>query len=1140
MVAAKTLRWLSVCLVSVFLPSSAGAAVSVDRVGPGSTGTSCTNCAALSWSHTVATSDPNRILTVTVAIGSSQDSRTVAVRYAGVLMTSAGKVHSNNQTAGFVELFYLTGPAAGTNTVAVAVSGGTVESIEAGSVSFAGVNQTTPIRNVKTAFGTGSSPSVTVASTAGDMVVAALVNGASIAGSGQTLNWIRNVNSSTAGGNGAQSSAPGAASVNMTYSVTSDWWGLVGMDVVAATGGQTVPAISSFAASPASISQGGTSTLSWTVTGNPAPTTSLDNGIGSVSGNSVVVSPTQTTTYRLTATNASGSATATASINVTVGNQGPVGSIVINSGAAATNSGNVTLTLSATAGTVAVTQMRFSNTGTSYSNAEAYATTKAWTLSTGSGTKTVSVQFMDALGNWSGAFSDTIAVDTTAPTNSGVTSSNVTGNAATITWTTSEPATSQVEYGITTSYGSLTAIDGNLVTSHSVTVGNLSPQTLYDYRVRSRDAAGNEGLSGNRTLTTLAGPADTTPPSIPGAPTATPVSASRIDLSWPPSTDDVGVTGYSVFRGGVQIATTAATTYTNTGLSPSTAYSYTVAAFDAAGNLSAQSAPSPATTPADTTAPAVALTSPQGGAVLFGSTTLTATASDDIQVAGVTFLVGGIAIGSEDTTSPYGQPLDTTTLPDGGYTLTAIARDTAGNTTTSAPVVVTVNNTAPPTGTPTLVQHLHTGTNATNEIGNSFKITLPNAVLANNCLIVAMSYQYSAGRTIQIVDNAGTNVYLAGPSVNNGAIATRVYYASGVAAGTQTLTVTFNAPVYNFQADVSEFYHVAVTSAYDGGAGSATAVSPSVTAGSVTPSAAGDLIYQYAIDVNANVIGFNHFVSSITAGSGFTLLASDTYGIAAQYKVQDAVASVSPTLSVAVSASDPYNTVVLALRSSSAGTAPAPGIRIVHETHVHAASTSQPLSVPSIGNLIVLSTSYPTDQGYSINSVSDNKGNSYTRLTPNASAGQMLYTPRTAATGPDLRITINGSDGIPYVIYDIVGAAPVAFDTYTVAIRGQTGPQSDITDAPIITPNTPNGLVLAVFPVGTGPVSGIIGSVYIFDSVFYTGQTDCSGCMDSADGYAHVYNVGLSTLHFNWHVTNAGGATDGGALAVAFKGQGGT
>ena len=86
-----------------------------------------------------------------------------------------------------------------------------------------------------------------------------------------------------------------------------------------------------------------------------------------------------------------------------VDNQAPTGSVVINGGAAATNSRTVTLTLAATDVLSAVTQMRFSNTGTSWSAAEAYATNKSWTLSTGAGTKTAYVQFKDAPGNWSAA-----------------------------------------------------------------------------------------------------------------------------------------------------------------------------------------------------------------------------------------------------------------------------------------------------------------------------------------------------------------------------------------------------------------------------------------------------------------------------------------------------------------------------------------------------------------------------------------------------------------------------------------------------------------------------------------------------------------------------------------------------------------
>ena len=93
---------------------------------------------------------------------------------------------------------------------------------------------------------------------------------------------------------------------------------------------------------------------------------------------------------------------------------------------------------------------------------------------------------------------------------------------------------------------------------------------------------------------------DTTPPTVPGTPTATAVSSTRIDLSWTASTDAVGVSGYRIFRNGstAALATATATTYSDTGLAASTPYTYTVRAFDAAGNESSASAAGSATTPA--------------------------------------------------------------------------------------------------------------------------------------------------------------------------------------------------------------------------------------------------------------------------------------------------------------------------------------------------------------------------------------------------------------------------------------------------------------------------------------------------------------------------------------------------------------
>ena len=382
-------------------------------------------------------------------------------------------------------------------------------------------------------------------------------------------------------------------------------------------------------------------------------------------------------------------------VNVTVDNQAPTGSILINNGATAVNTVSVTLNLSAADALGTVTQMRISNS-TSFPAGEAYATTRAWTLSSGAGTKTVNVQFRDAAGNWSGTFSDTIVFETTAPTISAVAATGVTDGSATITWTTNELANSQVEYGPTTSYGNLTALDPILVTAHSAPLTGLNPQTTYNYRVRSTDAAGNQRVGTNQTFTTLAGPPDLSPPSVPTNLVAQAVSATQINLSWTASTDNVAVTGYRVFRNGAQIATVSTLTYASVNLTPNTSYSYTVAATDAQNNISAPSSPASATTLPDTTLPTVSITSPANNASVFASIAVTATANDNVGIAGVTFKVDGADIATEDTSSPYAVSLNTATLSDGSHTLTAVARDTSNNSATSAAVVITVNNTAPP------------------------------------------------------------------------------------------------------------------------------------------------------------------------------------------------------------------------------------------------------------------------------------------------------------------------------------------------------------------------------------------------------------------------------------------------------------
>ncbi len=118
-------------------------------------------------------------------------------------------------------------------------------------------------------------------------------------------------------------------------------------------------------------------------------------------------------------------------------------------------------------------------------------------------------------------------------------------------------------------------------------------------------------------------PPDTTAPSAPTGLTSTGKTATSVSLSWTASTDNVGVTGYDVYRGTTKVGSPSTTSFTDTGLTPSTAYSYTVRARDAAGNTSvassalsvttsAESSPSPSPSPSTSPSPSPS-PSPSGG-----------------------------------------------------------------------------------------------------------------------------------------------------------------------------------------------------------------------------------------------------------------------------------------------------------------------------------------------------------------------------------------------------------------------------------------------------------------------------------------------------------------------------------------------
>lgn len=188
--------------------------------------------------------------------------------------------------------------------------------------------------------------------------------------------------------------------------------------------------------------------------------------------------------------------------------------------------------------------------------------------------------------------------------------------------------------------------------------------------------------------------ADTTPPTTPSKLVATAVSSSQINLAWAGSTDTVGVSGYYIFRNGSNVgAATSTVSFQDTGLVPSTTYSYTVAAYDAAGNISARSKAASATTSAISSGPSVSITAPNNGAVVSGTITVSANATDSAGMSNVQFQIDGANLGNaiNGPGPSYSTSWNTATAANGNHTVTAIATD-INNNTASASVGVVVNN----------------------------------------------------------------------------------------------------------------------------------------------------------------------------------------------------------------------------------------------------------------------------------------------------------------------------------------------------------------------------------------------------------------------------------------------------------------
>jgi chitodextrinase len=246
-------------------------------------------------------------------------------------------------------------------------------------------------------------------------------------------------------------------------------------------------------------------------------------------------------------------------------------------------------------------------------------------------------------------------------------------------------------YGISGVSGDTIRVGSNMVTvidvnysTNTITVNrsiswNSGDGVSYSYSGSKPDIGAYEyGISttSSTSTSTSTSTSDTSAPSVPTGLKAAAVSSSQINLSWAASTDNVAVSGYKIYINGSLRATTTKASYSDTGLTAGTTYTYKVAAYDAAGNISGQSASASATTlKSDTRSPTVP-TYLKATAASSSQINLTWTAStDNVGVKGYRIYRNGTQIATTATTSFSNSGLAASTT----YTYRVSAYDAAGN-----------------------------------------------------------------------------------------------------------------------------------------------------------------------------------------------------------------------------------------------------------------------------------------------------------------------------------------------------------------------------------------------------------------------------------------------------------------------------
>ena len=440
---------------------------------------------------------------------------------------------------------------------------------------------------------------------------------------------------------------------------------------------------------------------------------------------------------------------------------------------------------------------------------------------------------------------------------------------------------------------------------------------------------------------------------------------------------------------------------------------------------------------------------------------------------------------------------------------------------------------------PTLVQHVScpNSRNGGNQQSNTpdYKCPLPEPSQAGNAIIVGVTAVSTGAFTLS--DDKSNAYTLATSTTDGNGMYIAIYVATNIASGTRMINLHRTTPnAFNVAMSASEYYNVALTSAIDEFNCTGSANGTSISAGSITPTVSGDLLWQWAINTGGGG-GLPNSVTSFTVGSqpavSWQLLGTDLHdGDAVQAGVYNATAQINPTFT---SQSQSWSSCVVALKPPASGTttgnAPTQAFRIVHMLHQQmAASGSNPfkLQFPASGNLIVASY---ISGGSLITSATSTPSNTWSS-TGTAAGGQsitaasQIYYAANASTSNSMTISFtkdtNTSDGT-YMMYDIVGAATSPFDK-------DSGPQS-ANQTSQVSSFSPSGVGLTPTGVSGGKeivvgntgwnwctANGVASPVgALFDVATDTGNSvNGPEPVDQNNGWFHLYTVSTSALTTTW------------------------